>query len=153
MGQPKPYTARQERFARQITKRMAQFNVALFRRTKGRFGAKFPGGAPICLLTTTGRKSGQPRTQPLLFTRDGDDVVIVASQGGMSTHPHWFLNLRDNPEVRIQIGTDDRAYVARIATDDEKAALWPKLVDVYKGYDTYQQRTPRNIPVVICSPA
>jgi deazaflavin-dependent oxidoreductase (nitroreductase family) len=104
------------------------------------------------LLTTIGRKSGRPRTVPLLYLRHGEDVVIVASKGGMSHHPLWYRNLKAKPEVEIEIGTERTAMRARTATVDEKAALWPSLVAVYRDFDDYQARTERNLPVVILSP-
>jgi deazaflavin-dependent oxidoreductase (nitroreductase family) len=151
--QPKPFTPEQERRGDLFIKFASKVNTGLFRRTGGRFGAKFPGGAPVCLLTTTGRKSGEPRTMPLLYLRDGDDVVIVASKGGFSGHPQWYYNLLADPAVVIEIGKEKLSMVARVAEPDEKAALWPRLVDMYKAYDDYQARTEREIPVVVCSPA
>jgi deazaflavin-dependent oxidoreductase (nitroreductase family) len=154
MGEPKPYAPWQERVGTVFVKQMSRVNTAIYRRSKGRYGAKFPGaGSPVCLVTTTGRKSGQPRSVPLIYLRRGDDVVIVASKGGMSEHPDWFLNLRDDPKVSIQVGADTADYTARVAGPDEKAALWPDLVAVYADYDTYQKRTDRDIPVVVCEPA
>ncbi len=105
------------------------------------------------LLITTGRKSGQPRTAPLLYLEDGEDIVVVASQGGMSKDPLWFKNLEANPEAEIEIGKEKRKVRARRATDEEKATLWPKVTGLYSGFDLYQARTERNIPVVILSPA
>ena len=105
--------------------RCARVNTAIYRRSKGRYGAKFPGaGSPVCLVTTTGRKSGQPRSVPLIYLLRGDDVVIVASKGGMSEHPDWFLNLRDDPKVSIQVGADTADYTARVAgVDGEGGAV------------------------------
>lgn len=131
---------------------MARFNTWLYRVSKGRFGNRFPGGAPICLLATKGRKSGVTRTTPLLFLADGDNVVVVASQGGMPKHPEWYLNLVADPNVSVQIRDEDRAMTARTADASEKQELWPRLTAMYKGYDTYQARTTRDIPVVICTP-
>jgi deazaflavin-dependent oxidoreductase (nitroreductase family) len=153
---PKPYTEAQERFGRRFIGVVSRANAWLYRRTKGRFGAAMPGTrgrAPICLLTTTGRRTGQPRTVALLYLADGGDIVVVASIGGMSKHPEWYLNLVANPAVTIEIGGDAREMTARTASPEEKARLWPRLVAMYKSYDTYQQRTTRAIPVVVCSPA
>jgi len=149
--QPKPFTPEQERRGDLFIKLMSKANTGLYRRSGGRVGAKF-GGAPVCLLTTTGRTSGVPRTMPLLYLRDGADVVIVASKGGFSQHPQWYLNLLADPEVTIEIKRERLAMTARVATADEKAALWPRLVAMYQSYDDYQERTDRDIPVVICSP-
>ena len=106
---------------------------------------------PSLLLTTTGRKSGLARTVPLLYLADGENVVVVASQGGMSKHPEWYLNIVANPKVTVEIGGDARAMLARTADAEARAGLWPRLVAMYSSYDTYQQRTTREIPVVICT--
>lgn len=151
--QPKPYTPAQERRGEKFIRFMSKANTAVFRRTGGRVGARFPGGAPVCLVTTTGRRSGEPRTVPLLYLRRGDDVVIVASKGGWSSHPAWFHNVVADPNVTVQIGRRTRSMVARVADAEEKAELWPALVEMYGAYDDYQARTERDIPVVICSPA
>lgn len=149
---PKPFTPEQERRGNVFIKLMSRANTGLYRRTGGRVGGKFAGGVPVCLLTTTGRKSGEPRTMPLLYLRRGDDVVLVASKGGFSGHPQWYFNLVAQPEVTIQIGRDNHAMLARVASVDEKAELWPELVAMYPDYEQYQQRTTRDIPVIICSP-
>ena len=151
--EPKPWSARQERFGRRFIKVVGKFNIWLYRKSNGRLGAKLPGSsAPICLLTTTGRKTGLARTIPLLFLEDGERVVIVASLGGMSKHPEWYLNIVANPKVTVEIDGDAQAMLARTASPEEKAQLWPRLVEMYKNYDAYQQRTTRDIPVVICTP-
>lgn len=139
-----------------IIKWMSRINVKLYRATGGRLGGKwrvgsaFPWGIPVCLLTTTGRKSGRPRISPLLFLEDGDRVVLVASQGGLPKNPMWYLNIRTNPDVTIQIKSRIRKMRARVATDEERAELWPRLVAMYADFDNYQSWTDRQIPVVIC---
>jgi len=153
MPEAKPYTEREQKVASVVMKIGTKLNNAIYKASGGRLGGKFPGGAPVCLLTTVGRKSGQERTVALIFLRDGDDIVVVASQGGMPKHPGWYHNLVDEPNVTIQVKKDVSRYVARTADDDEKATLWPRLVAMYKGYDDYQAKTDRSIPVVICSPA
>ncbi|RIL06636.1 MAG: nitroreductase family deazaflavin-dependent oxidoreductase [Proteobacteria bacterium] len=132
---------------------MSALNVWVYRASGGRVGGRFLRGAPVCLVTTTGRKSGQPRTAPLLYLADGERVVIVASKGGMSKHPAWYGNLVANPRCTVEIGRERRAMTARTASADEKAALWPRLVAMYRDYDDYQARTDRDIPVVILEPA
>lgn len=112
----------------------------------------FPGGAPIGILTTTGRKTGTPRDSALLYLMDEKEVVIVASKGGMPKHPEWYLNLCSNPEVSFEIKGAHHKYTARTADVVEKARLWPELVRMYKGYEDYQARTSRSIPVVILTP-
>jgi deazaflavin-dependent oxidoreductase (nitroreductase family) len=149
---PKPYTPSQERRGDRFIKPMSTFNAWLYRRTGGKVGGSFKG-APVCLLTTTGRKSGEPRTMPLLYLAKGDDVVVVASKGGFSGHPQWYLNLVENPNVTIEIAGRSEAMTAKVADAAERAALWPQLVAMYADYDEYQQRTEREIPVVVCSPA
>lgn len=149
---PTPFTPQQERRGDRFIKVMSRFNTGLYRRTGGRVGAKLPGGVPVCLLTTTGRKSGEPRTMPLIYLRQGDDVVVVASKGGFSAHPQWYRNLLADPDVTVEIKRVRTPMVARVAEPDEKSALWPKLVGMYPSYDDYQARTERDIPVVICSP-
>ena len=152
-SQPKPFTPQQERRGDRFIKSMSSANTSVYRRSGGRVGGRFKGGAPVCLLTTIGRKSGEPRTMPLLYLSDGADVVIVASKGGFSSHPQWYHNLVANPEVTIEIGRSSTPMVARVASDGEKAALWPRLVAMYADYEDYQARTEREIPVIICSPA
>jgi deazaflavin-dependent oxidoreductase (nitroreductase family) len=120
---------------------------------KWRIGAAFPRGVPVLLLTTIGRKSGQPKTTPLLYLEDGDRVVIVGSQGGMPKHPQWYLNLTANPEVRVQERSRVRTMRARVANREEHAVLWPRLVALYADFATYQAWTDRAIPVVILEPA
>lgn len=150
--QLRPWTPSEERFASVIVKLMSKANTWIFRATGGKLGNKFLRGAPVCLVTTIGRKSGEPRVAPLLYLQDGADVVLVASKGGMSHHPLWYRNMQANPSVEVEIGTDKRHMTARTASDAEKAALWPRLVEMYPDYDDYQARTTRNIPVIICSP-
>ena len=149
----KPFNERQVKVGNAVMKVMAPLNTWIYRTSRGRLGARFPGGAPICIVTTTGRRSGRPRTVPLLYMRDGEDIVVVASKGGMPQHPDWYLNVAANPEVEIEVGDNIGRYVARTADADERASLWPRLVEVYSSYDDYQARTDREIPVVICSPA
>ncbi|GAA4069139.1 nitroreductase family deazaflavin-dependent oxidoreductase [Nonomuraea soli] len=108
-------------------------------------------GAPTLLLTTTGRKSGLQRRTALIYGRDGDDYVIVASLGGSPTHPLWYLNLVDEPKVGVQVQADRFDAVARTATAEEKARLWPRMVEVWPAYEGYQNKTSREIPVVILS--
>lgn len=130
---------------------MARGNTWLYKFTGGKRGGTFRK-APVALLTTTGRKSGQPRVSPLLYLRDGDRVVVVASRGGSDKHPLWYLNLKADPKVTVQIKDEVLQLTARDATDDERATLWPKLVAMYPDYDDYQSWTDRKIPIVVCEP-
>ena len=148
---PRPWTPSEERFGTLAVRIMSVVNTALFKASGGRVGNKFMRGA-ICLVTTTGARTGKVRTTPLIYLADGENVVIVASKGGMSHHPAWYHNLAKNPAARVQIGSSVRDMVARRANAAEKAALWPRLVAIYRDYDDYQARTDRDIPVMILSP-
>jgi F420H(2)-dependent quinone reductase len=112
-------------------------------------------GQQVGLLETTGAKSGEPRRIPLLYLRDGNHVVLIASKGGNPRHPAWFHNLKANPRVRfLGPGGLTGDYVAREAEGDERARLWAEAVDYYDGFATYQGRTDgRRIPVVVLEPA
>ncbi|KAF0844980.1 nitroreductase family deazaflavin-dependent oxidoreductase [Nocardia caishijiensis] len=126
---------------------------ALLAVTGGRIG-KTVMGMPSLELTTIGRKSGQPRsvmlTAPII---DDDRIVVVASRGGDPTHPAWFLNLRDNPDVEVAVQNGPRTpMTAHVATETERAQLWPQVVATYKGYGDYQTKTTREIPLVLLTP-
>jgi deazaflavin-dependent oxidoreductase (nitroreductase family) len=103
-------------------------------------------------LTTTGRKTGQPRVSPLLFLRDGDRVIVVASRGGSDRNPLWYLNLKADPKVSVQIKDQVLNLTARDATEDERTTLWPQLVKMYPDFDDYQSWTDRRLPIVVCEP-
>lgn len=123
----------------------------LLRWSKGRM--RLFVGSPVGLLEVRGRKSGQPRTTPLAYLRDGDRVVLIASSGGATKHPVWYLNLTANPEVEFTAKGKTRAYTAHTAEGDERVRLWDRATTYYAGYDTYQQRTEgREIPVVVLEP-
>lgn len=130
---------------------MSRGNTWLYKVTGGKRGATFRK-APVALLTTTGRKTGQPRVSPLLYLRDGDRVIVVASKGGAEHNPLWYLNLKADPKVTVQIKDEVRQMTARDATDEERATLWPKLVEMYPDFDNYQSWTERKIPIVVCEP-
>jgi deazaflavin-dependent oxidoreductase (nitroreductase family) len=125
---------------------------AVYRASGGRLGNR-GFGMPVIMLTTTGRKSGQPRTTMLTSpVQDGDTLVVVASYGGDDRNPAWFLNLRDHPDVEVTRDGTRRPMRARVATSEEKTELWPRVVAAYRGYAQYQQRTDRDIPLVILEP-
>jgi deazaflavin-dependent oxidoreductase (nitroreductase family) len=110
----------------------------------------------MLLLDHVGAKSGQRRTSPLLYGRDGDDLVIVASKGGHPRNPAWYHNLRANPVTTVQVGSEKRQVRARAASPEERKRLWPKMVDLYGPYRDYQRRADRvdrEIPLVILEPA
>jgi F420H(2)-dependent quinone reductase len=132
---------------------MSRINTFFYRRNNGSgLGGNFQG-IPVALLTTTGRKSGEPRDSPLYFHRDGDKVIVAASKGGSDKHPMWYLNLRDNPKVKVQIKDETLQLTAREATEAERELYWPKLVAMYPSYEDYQSWTERKIPLVVCEPA
>jgi deazaflavin-dependent oxidoreductase (nitroreductase family) len=127
-------------------------HTAAYRLTGGVIGHRFPGAPPSLLLDHVGAKSNTKRTTPLTYLRDGDDFVIVASKGGYPKNPGWFYNLRAHPDTTIQVGSRRRPVRARVATPEERTRLWPKVVDLYGGYAGYQERTGREIPLVILEP-
>ena len=147
-----PWTPTQERLGSMFVKLMTAANAWVYRLTDGRVWGTFLRGAPVCLVTAIGRRSGQPRTIALLYLADGNDVIIVASKGGMSKNPLWYGNMIANPDVELQIGGVKRPMRARRVSDEEKTALWPRLIAMYPDYDDYQARTTRNIPVLRLSP-
>lgn len=106
-------------------------------------------GVPTLLLTTTGRRSGEPRRTALIYGRYGKDYVIVASKGGAPKHPLWYLNLQANPRVTVQVEDEVFDAVARDATAEEREEVWPEMAKIWPDYDNYQQKTDRHIPVVI----
>ena len=144
---------------KKVMKVASRAHVAVFKLTNGRIGSKWRVGAgfrkpaPTLLLEHIGRKSATVFTTPLLYLADGENVVVVASQGGMARNPQWFANLKAHPDTRVHLrGERGRRVRARVATAAEKAALWPRLVEMYADYDTYQTWTDREIPVVILEP-
>ncbi len=149
----RPMTPFQERLGRLTVQWMTGMNNVAYRLSAGRVAGQVPSGAPICLLTTSGRRSRRRRTVPLLYVPDRDRLVVVASRGGMGSHPAWYLNLLADPDVTVQVGSSIRRMQARDATPAERSRLWPALTAAYPHFDAYQTRTSRRIPVVILSPA
>jgi deazaflavin-dependent oxidoreductase (nitroreductase family) len=142
-----------------VIKLMARGQVAVFKATNGRIGSKWRVGAgfrkpvPTLLLNHVGRKSGRPFTTPLLYLADGPDLVVVGSQGGLPKDPQWFRNLLATPETTVELrGEGVRRVRARVADPDERAALWPRLVELYADFEKYDAWTDREIPVVVLSP-
>ena len=131
-----------------LKKALFCFHIKVYQLTAGHVLGRVVG-APVLLLSTTGRKTGKLRTWPLLYLVEGDTHIVVASNSGSSEHPSWYLNLRSNPAVTIQLGSRRLSVEARTASPKEKALLWPKMTGLFSGYDTYQRRTRREIPVVI----
>ena len=132
-------------------KYMSRANTWIYRRSDGRLGGTAQN-APVALVTTTGRKTGEPRVSPLIYVREGDRIVLVASRGGSDKHPLWYLNLKADPKVAVQIKKEVLHLQARDATEEERAQYWPKLAAVYPTLDDYKTWTERVIPLVICDP-
>ena len=126
-------------------------HVRRYQETNGEVGYLW-NGVPILLLTTKGRKTGEPRTTPLIFGKDGERYLIVASQGGAPKHPLWYLNLVETPEVKIQVLSKHFRAMAHIATEDEKPRLWQLVTETWPNYNVYQTRTNRVIPLVVLDP-
>jgi deazaflavin-dependent oxidoreductase (nitroreductase family) len=152
-GMAKPPRFLNSPYADFFIKWMSRVNTAMYRRNKGEgLGGTFQS-IPVAILTTTGRKTGQPRNNPLYFLRDGDKVIVVASKGGTDKNPTWYLNLKANPAVKVQIKKELLDLTARDATDEERAQYWPQLVKMYPSYEDYQSWTTRVLPLVVCEPA
>jgi F420H(2)-dependent quinone reductase len=135
-----------------ILRRVMGGHAAVYRATNGLIGHRVPGFAPMLLLDHVGAKSATRRTSPLVYINDGENVILVASKGGYPKNPAWFHNLMANPDTSVQIGSSRRQVHARVADPEERKRLWPKAVEVYSGYDDYQRRTGREIPLVILEP-
>ena len=129
---------------------MSGINTALYRLSGGKVAGRM-GKAPVLLLTVTGRKSGKRRTTPLLYGRDGDNYVVIASVGGAPKHPAWYHNLKGQ-EAEILVGRERLRVRARDAEGEERERLWALMVSLYPSYDSYQKKTERRIPVVVLEP-
>jgi deazaflavin-dependent oxidoreductase (nitroreductase family) len=125
-----------------------QEHVKRYLQTDGAEGHDWQG-TTVLILTTTGRRSGDPRSTPLIYGKHGDDYVVVASKGGAEEHPAWYLNLSGAPEVTVQVRGDRFHARARTVTPDEKPELWKLMTGRWPAYDEYQQKTNRDIPVVV----
>jgi deazaflavin-dependent oxidoreductase (nitroreductase family) len=149
----KPYTERQEKFGSWIIGKVGRWQTTVYELTGGRLWNTFLGG-PVAILTTVGRKTGKVRKVPLLYLKQGEDVVMTASKGGMSKLPVWYHNVVAADTVDIQIGNVKKTYTMREATEAEEEVLWPQLEDMYEDYKEYRARTEnvRRIPVLIFSP-
>jgi len=132
--------------------RLMRGHVWLYRASGGRLGHRPPGLPQMLLLDHVGARSGVRRTSPLVYTRDGDDYVLVASKGGYPRHPAWLHNLKAHPDTTIQVGRRRLAVHAHVASDEERERLWPKCLATYGGFAGYQARAGRTIPLVVLSP-
>ena len=130
---------------------IATIHRGLYKLTGGTLGANL-GGRPMLLLTTTGRRSGKKRATPLQYLRDGENMVVVASNGGNKNHPAWLYNIRANPEATAQTGKKVRKVRAETANEEERARLRPLLLEAYHGYQDYEDETERTIQVVVLTP-
>jgi deazaflavin-dependent oxidoreductase (nitroreductase family) len=136
-----------------VLRRLMGVHTFAYRASGGRVGHRVPFlRAPMLLLDHVGAKSGEKRTSPLLYVPDGASVAIIASKGGFPKNPAWLYNLRANPETTVQIGRERRAVHAREATGEERDRLFARAAELYPGYETYQARTERKIPVVVLEP-
>jgi deazaflavin-dependent oxidoreductase (nitroreductase family) len=134
-----------------VVRFLSWLNVTVYRSSAGRLMNNV-GGTPICLVTMVGRKTGKLRTIPLMCSQRGEDVLLVASLGGAAVNPTWYYNLKGDPHVRIQIGSRRRSMLAREASPEERAALWPVAVKNFPSFADYQKKTTRILPLMICSP-
>jgi deazaflavin-dependent oxidoreductase (nitroreductase family) len=126
-------------------------HAGVYRATGGKLFGRM-GTSPILLLNTVGRKSGNKRATPLLYVVDGEDFVIIASKGGTPTHPAWYLNLKANPDVTVEVGDRKVRVRAEEVSGEEKARLWQKMSEMYPTYDDYQNKTERQIPLLVLHP-
>ncbi len=133
-------------------RRIGRLNVPVYRLTRGRLMGRI-GRAPVLLLTTTGRRSGERRTAPVVFTRDGDDLIVVGSNAGNARAPAWALNLRAHPAAGVDVRGERSPVQARVAEGPERDRLWKLVNGDYAGFDDYEQRTDREIAVFVLEPA
>ena len=134
-----------------LWERFTGFHTAVYKLSRGRIGGT-AYGAPVALIESVGRKSGKRRTHPLIARDDGENLVIVASKGGIDRHPAWYLNLMANPDTTAWWEGRKRRMRAREAEGQERERLWERMVEVYRPYASYQRRTDRRIPVVVLEP-
>ena len=127
---------------------LGKFNVPVYKASRGRVLGKV-GRAPVLLLTTTGRRSGQPRTAPVVYMADGERLVVIGSNAGNQRTPAWALNLKANSEAGVQVRGERREVRARVAQGDERADLWRRMTQQYSGFDEYRERTTRDIAVFV----
>ena len=130
---------------------VGKLNAPLYRVTGGRVGGKL-GKAPILLLTTTGRKSGEPRTAPVLYLADGDRFVVINTNAGNTKTPAWSLNLRANPEAEVEVGRKRVKVRARLAEGEERTDLWRRHMEQYSGWEFYESKLDRDIGVFVLEP-
>jgi deazaflavin-dependent oxidoreductase (nitroreductase family) len=147
----KAFPSGKEKHIKKFIKIMTKLNVWVFKKTNGRLMKNFPGGYPICIVGSKGKKTGSRREIALIHLPKDDKLLLVASQGGMDTNPVWYYNIAANPNIDVMIGGVETKMIARQVSDDEKRVLWPHLLSLYPDFDEYQARTDRNIPVFECT--
>lgn len=130
---------------------VTKLNVQLYRLSGGRIGGRYDQ-APVCILHHRGAKSGAERETPLVHLPDGERIVLAASMGGNPTNPAWYHNLRAHPDVEVEVRGERRPVRARVVDEDERAELWPRLLEVWPAWEDYQARTSRRIPVIVLDP-
>lgn len=130
---------------------IGKLNVPLYRASRGRLFGRLDR-APVLLLTTTGRKSGVPRTAPVVYLADGERIVVIGSNAGNTRTPAWALNLRSNPDAEVEVRADRRRVTARVAEGEEREDLWRRMNEQYAGFDDYRSRTSRDISVFVLEP-
>lgn len=130
---------------------LGKLNIPIYRLTRGRLMGKV-GKAPVLLLTTTGRRSGEPRTAPVVYVADGERVAVIGSNTGSERAPAWSLNLQANPDAEAEIRGERRAVRARVAEGDEREKLWRRMNEQFGGFDHYRERTARDIKVFVLEP-
>ena len=135
-----------------LLRRVMAGHTAVYRASGGLIGHRIPGLAPSLLLDHVGARSATKRTSPLVYGKDGQNLVLVASKGGYPKNPGWFHNLIANPDTTVQVGSQRRPVHARVATPEERERLWALMVGVYSGYEDYRRRTDREIPLVVLEP-
>jgi F420H(2)-dependent quinone reductase len=135
-----------------VMKVVGTIHCALYRASDGKLGRTFFGSS-VLLLTTTGRKTRRARTWPLSYISEEDQLIVLAANGGQPNHPAWYTNLRANPRASVQLGDRTRLMIAHTAQGDERARLWSRAVREYPAYERYQQKTSRQIPVIVLRPA
>jgi F420H(2)-dependent quinone reductase len=135
-----------------LLRRVMGGHTTVYRATRGVIGHRFPGAPPTLLLDHVGARSGTRRTSPLVYARDGEDLVLIASKGGYPRNPAWYHNLMAHPDTTVQVGSQRLSVHARVADPEERTRLWPLVVSVYGGYEAYRRRTEREIPLVVLEP-
>jgi F420H(2)-dependent quinone reductase len=135
-----------------LLRRVMGGHTAVYRASHGLIGHRVPGQPPVLLLDHVGARSGTKRTSPLVYGRDGENLVLVASKGGYPKHPAWFHNVLAHPDTTVQVGSQTYNVHARVAEGEERTRLWSLMVGVYGGYEDYRRRTEREIPLVVLEP-